>query len=271
MPELPEVETVRRGITPYVVSQDIADVIIRQRRLRWPVPAGLGKRLRGQTVLSLRRRAKYLLFETQSGTLILHLGMSGSLRIVDRNVAAGKHDHFDLILANGCCLRLTDPRRFGSLHWTTRAADQHWLLRDLGPEPFDDRFDGAYLYACAQRRRLAVKNFIMDSRIVAGLGNIYASESLFAAGIHPARRAGRIALRRYETLADAVRTVLQSAIGAGGTTLRDFVDSSGRPGYFMQALNVYGRSGEACPQCKTPIYKKVIGQRASFYCPRCQT
>ena len=270
MPELPEVETTRRGIAPHVEGRRVTKVVVRQRRLRWPVPRALQRELTGQTVKSVGRRAKYLLLGTDAGTAILHLGMSGSLRLVPADSPPGPHDHVDLVLDDGNCLRLTDPRRFGALLWTRADPARHPLLRDLGPEPFDAAFNGAYLYRRARGRRLAVKNFLMDSHIVAGVGNIYANEALFLAGIHPARPAGCISARRYERLAQSVRDILQQAIAQGGTTLRDFVGGDGRPGYFRQTLRVYGRAGQPCPVCNTRLRVTHIGQRSTFYCPRCQ-
>jgi formamidopyrimidine-DNA glycosylase len=270
MPELPEVETSRRGIEPYVVDQKIAGVQIRERRLRWPVDREIDDHLPGQTVTSVDRRAKYLLINTTGGTAIMHLGMSGSVFIVDRDTPAGVHDHVDIELESGHALRLRDPRRFGSLHWSDDASN-HWLLKDLGPEPLGDEFDGEYLWGRSRGRRIAVKQFIMNASIVVGVGNIYASESLFLAGINPKRAAGRIALPRYEALADAIRTVLQKSIRAGGTTLRDFYGGDGEPGYFRQELQVYDRADDPCRRCDQPITAIVQGQRATYYCKRCQT
>ena len=270
MPELPEVETTRRGIAPHVEGRRVTRVVVRQRRLRWPVPRALQRELTGRTVKSVGRRAKYLLLGTDAGTAILHLGMSGSLRLVPADSPPGPHDHVEHQLDDGNCLRLTDPRRFGALLWTRADPARHPLLRDLGPEPFDAAFNGAYLYRRARGRRLAVKNFLMDSHTVAGVGNIYANEALFLAGIHPARPAGRVSARRYERLAQSVRDILQQAIAQGGTTLRDFVGGDGRPGYFRQTLRVYGRAGQPCPVCNTRLRVTHIGQRSTFYCPRCQ-
>lgn len=270
VPELPEVETTRRGIAPHVTGRKVVAVAIRQRQLRWPVPRTLDRQLPGQRIKAVNRRGKYLLLETTAGTAILHLGMSGSLRIVPARRPPGCHDHADLVLDNGTALRLTDPRRFGALLWTRRAAGQHPLLRDLGPEPLADAFDGAYLYRRSRGRRQAVKPFIMDSHTVVGVGNIYANEALFLAGIHPARAAGRIARARYDRLASAIKEVLRQSIAQGGTTLRDFVDSRGQPGYFQQTLRVYGRGGEPCPVCRTALTETRLGQRSTFYCPHCQ-
>jgi len=270
MPELPEVETSRRGIEPYVVDRKIAGVRVRERRLRWPVSRDIDEHLPGQTVTSVERRAKYLLINTTGGTAILHLGMSGSVFMVDRDTPAGIHDHVDIELDSGHALRLRDPRRFGSLHWSDDAPN-HWLLKDLGPEPLGSEFDGAYLWKRSRGRRVAIKHFIMNAGIVVGVGNIYASESLFLAGINPKRAAGRIALPRYEALAEAIRTVLQKAIRAGGTTLRDFYGGDGEPGYFRQELQVYDRADEPCLRCDRPITGIVQGQRATYYCKSCQS
>ncbi|MDD9862983.1 MAG: bifunctional DNA-formamidopyrimidine glycosylase/DNA-(apurinic or apyrimidinic site) lyase [Gammaproteobacteria bacterium] len=270
MPELPEVETTRRGIAPYLLGTRFRKVVIREPRLRWPVPRALGRKLADRKIRDVGRRAKYLLLHTDGGCLLLHLGMSGSLRILHPGVAAGAHDHADFHLSSGRLLRLRDPRRFGSIHWTVREPGLHRLLRDLGPEPLGPDFHGAHLRRKARGRRAAVKSFLMDSRVVAGLGNIYANESLFLAGIHPARAAGRISQARYERLATAVKKVLRRAIRAGGTTLRDFTDSQGRPGYFRLTLRTYGRAGRPCLRCGTEIRLLRISSRATYYCPRCQ-
>ncbi len=270
MPELPEVETTRRGIAPFLSNRRIRKLIVRQPALRWPVPARLAAGVRNSTIIDISRRAKYLLLRTDTGTLIIHLGMSGSLRCLDASVSPGRHDHIDMLLDNDTLLRYTDPRRFGAWLWTQDDPLLHPLLRDLGPEPLSTAFDGATLRRAAEGRKLAVKSFLMNSHIVVGVGNIYASEALFMAAIHPLRSAGRISQGRYERLASAVKQVLQDAIRQGGTTLRDFSGSDGKPGYFKQSLRVYGRTGQACPTCATPIREKRIGQRSSFYCPRCQ-
>jgi formamidopyrimidine-DNA glycosylase len=271
MPELPEVETTRRGIAPLVEGQRVTGLQLRHGGLRWPVPGtALRRELVGEEITAVQRRAKYLLLRTRAGTAILHLGMSGSLRLVPLGSPAGKHDHVDIELANGYCLRLTDPRRFGALLWTRDDPLQHPLLKDLGPEPLDDEFDGAYLFRHARGRKVAVKAFLMDSHTVAGVGNIYANEALFLAGIHPARAAGRIGLARYERLATCVRQVLEDSLTQGGTTLRDFVNGDGQPGYFSLYLRVYGKGGQACPLCKTTLKEIRQGQRGTVYCPRCQ-
>ncbi len=274
MPELPEVETTLRGIRPHLEGQRIERLVVREPRLRLPVPADLPERVAGRAVTDLARRGKYLLIGTECGTLILHLGMSGSLRVVPEGTPPGKHDHLDLVLTSARALRLRDPRRFGLLAWSPdppeRAAASHPLLRDLGPEPLGPGFGGDYLYGLSRGRRVSVKPFLMDAGVVVGVGNIYASESLFRAGIHPARPAGRIGLERYRRLAQDVRAVLAAAIAQGGTSLRDFVQEDGAPGYFAQELKVYGRAGEPCPGCGAPVRLRRIGQRSSFYCPRCQ-
>ena len=270
MPELPEVETTRRGIEPHVSGQRIQKIIVRERRLRWPVEQGLEQRVRGQTIENVSRRGKYLLLHTQAGSLIIHLGMSGSLRILPCATPPLKHDHLDIVLSNQQCVRLRDPRRFGCVFWTTTEPLQHSLLKDLGPEPLSDAFDSDYLYRLSRKRKIAIKQFIMNSHIVVGVGNIYANEALFLAGIRPGLAAGRISRPRYLRLVSAIKTVLTDAIQQGGTTLRDFTASDGNPGYFQQQLNVYGRSGELCRQCNNPIKSLQQGQRATFYCPQCQ-
>ncbi len=269
MPELPEVETSRSGIAPWLEGQEIHSVLIRERRLRWPVPRAIEQNLPGSTISAVRRRAKYLLFDMPTGSAMLHLGMSGSVRIIDSDEPAGKHDHVDICLASGKALRFRDPRRFGSLLWA-RDPFAHPLLRDLGPEPLSDDFDGNYLHRRARGRRVSIKQLIMNAGIVVGVGNIYASEALFSAGIHPRRQAGRVSAARLALLAGAIKQVLSRAIEAGGTTLRDFHGGDGEPGYFRQQLDVYGRQSEPCRQCETPITAIVLGQRSTFYCKRCQ-
>lgn len=270
MPELPEVETTCRGIAPHILGREIRAVVIRQPKLRWPIPDGLDSELKGLKTLSLERRAKYLLLQTESGTLILHLGMSGSLRILPRETAATPHDHFDLVYA-GCCLRLRDPRRFGAVLWTTAAPEEHPLIRNLGPEPLTSEFNGEWLYQHSRNKSAPVKNLIMNGKVVAGVGNIYANESLFLSGIDPRRAGNRISKGRYQRLAHQIKSVLNAAISQGGTTLRDFKRDDGRPGYFSQALQVYGKEGHPCPGCGRTIRRQMIGQRSSFFCSRCQT
>jgi formamidopyrimidine-DNA glycosylase len=270
MPELPEVETVRRGIAPHLTGQIVTEVRVRQPRLRWPVPEELGTTLPGQVIQQVDRRAKYLLLRADTGTAIIHLGMTGRLRILSANAPLQKHDHVDLVLASGQCLRFNDSRRFGALLWTVEPPERHPLLQTLGPEPFDQGFTGRYLHQRAQGRALAVKTFIMDNHVVVGVGNIYANEALFAAGINPSRPAGRIALAECERLVEAVREILGEATRQGGTTLRDFVGGEGEPGYFQQYLRVYDRYALPCVSCGEPIQRCRIGQRATYYCPRCQ-
>lgn len=270
MPELPEVETTRRGIEPHLIGRTVVDVVVRERRLRWPVTKALVDGIAGAGLESVARRAKYLLLGNARGTAIVHLGMSGSLRVLPAGTPPSAHDHLDLELDDGLLLRYTDPRRFGCWLWTARDPREHPLLARLGPEPLDDGFDGGHLHRMSRGRRAAVKHFIMDGRVVAGVGNIYASESLYRARIHPGRAAGRIALARYAALADAIRRVFDDAIRQGGTTLRDYARSDGEPGYFAVALDVYGRGGASCKRCGTRIRATTIGQRASYHCPACQ-
>jgi formamidopyrimidine-DNA glycosylase len=269
MPELPEVETTRRGLEPLAVGRVIARVEVRERRLRWPVAPDLPKRLAGRRITGLGRRGKYLLVDTDGGTLLVHLGMSGRLRFHASAPPPGKHDHVDVWFADGACLRFRDPRRFGSLHLSA-APERHALLEGMGPEPLGAAFTADYLEAACRDRRVAIKPHLMNGRIVAGVGNIYANEALYRAGIHPKRPAGRIAHARLETLVGRIREVLLEAIERGGTTLRDFAGSDGNPGYFQLALSAYGRGGEPCPRCGTAIRVTVLGQRATYYCPSCQ-
>ena len=269
MPELPEVETTRRGIAPHIQGKRITAVIVRQPRLRWPVAGDLAKTLVGQRVTAVDRRAKYLLVHTPRGSLIMHLGMSGSLRVLPADSPVAKHDHLDLVFDDQC-LRLHDPRRFGAVLWCKDAIEQHPLLRHLGPEPLSHDFDGDWLYRLSRKRRVAVKNLIMDAGVVVGVGNIYANEALFLSGIHPQRPCNRISAARYNRLAANIKAVLQAAIRQGGSTLRDFLRVDGKPGYFAQRLQVYGRAGQPCSVCGQPIRQRRIGQRSSFYCSHCQ-
>jgi len=270
VPELPEVETTRRGIAPHVTGHRIADVVVREHRLRWHLPRSFREQLRGARVERTGRRAKYLLLHTDRGTLIVHLGMSGSLRLVDPAAPLLPHDHVDLLLDSGSALRFNDPRRFGSLHFTSGDPLAHPLLRSLGPEPLAAGFDGEHLWQRARHRRVAIKQFIMNATIVVGVGNIYASEALFRAGIRPTIAAGRISRERMQRLACAIRGVLEEAIRAGGTTLRDYVNADGTPGYFRQKLYVYERAGEPCRRCHTAIRQLTQGQRSTYFCPGCQ-
>jgi formamidopyrimidine-DNA glycosylase len=269
MPELPEVETTRRGVEPYSRGLEIRRLEVREPRLRWPVPDDLPDRVSGQTIASVDRRAKYLLFRMATGTLLVHLGMSGSLRVAAPGESLKPHDHIDLWLSPGHCLRFNDPRRFGCFLWL-EPGEQHPLLAHLGPEPLSPDFDGDLLYRRARGRRGPVKHFIMDGRVVVGVGNIYANEALFLAGIDPRRAAGRISRLRYQRLSEAIKQVLTFAIDHGGTTLRDFVGGDGRPGYFAQQLFVYGRAEEPCKRCGSTLRETRLGQRTTVYCVACQ-
>ena len=270
MPELPEVETTRRGIAPVLQGQRVLSVTLRDCRLRWPIDPGLGLILTGQRLDAIERRGKYLLLRFNEGTLLVHLGMSGSLRVVPAATAHRLHEHYDIEFTNGQILRYHDPRRFGCAIWIAGDPLLHPLLRDLGPEPLGPDFDAARLAALARGRRASVKTFLMDSSVVVGVGNIYASESLFLAGIDPRRAAGRVSLQRYAKLVTAVRGVLAASIERGGTTLRDYVNGHGEPGWFAVQLRVYGRTGEACTVCGTAVRQATLGQRSTFWCPACQ-
>lgn len=269
MPELPEVETTRRGLALHVVGRSIAAVEVREPRLRWPVAKSLARKLAGQRIDALERRGKYLLFGTQAGTLLVHLGMSGSLRFLRDPPAHGPHDHVDVLLAGGGCLRFNDPRRFGSWLLTSRPYS-HPLLKPLGPEPLSADFTADYLASACRGRRVAIKPHLMNGRIVVGVGNIYANEALYRAGIHPLRAAGRIARARFAPLVASIRAVLLDALEEGGTTLRNYVDGDGNPGYFRQSLNVYERTGEPCRRCGSPLRERVVGARATYFCAHCQ-
>jgi formamidopyrimidine-DNA glycosylase len=276
MPELPEVETTRRGIEPHLKNRIIKDIIIRQPNLRWPIPAHIASTYPGQEIIAVNRRGKYLLIQTKNkqtanSTLMFHLGMSGSLRILEQSVLPGKHDHVDILLDNKKLLRFHDPRRFGSLlECPAEQPLSHRLLAQLGPEPLSDEFSGDYLYQHSRNRNFSIKSYIMDSHIVVGLGNIYATETLFESGIHPTRAAGKISRKRYTTLVIEAKKIIDNAIQKGGTTLRDFVNATGNPGYFQQQLKVYGRENQPCVHCQTPIRRIKQSQRSSWYCPQCQ-
>lgn len=270
MPELPEVETTRRGLAPHLVSQRIRTAVVRNRALRVPVPRALPQLVAGATIRNVGRRGKYLLIDCDTGTLIVHLGMSGRLWLVDAGSAAGPHDHFDLVLENGSAIRLRDPRRFGLVVWQESDPLRHALLARIGPEPLSAEFDGAWLHAVTRNRSAAVKLVLMDSHVVAGVGNIYASEALHRAGINPKLPARRIGRARYDVLAQKIRETLEAAIGAGGSTLRDYVGGDGRAGYFQNEHLVYGRAGEPCRNCGTKVRELRQGQRSTFYCPVCQ-
>ena len=270
MPELPEVETTRRGIAPHIEGRKVKRLVVRQPSLRWPVPDELPSLLKGRRLNGVSRRSKYLLLHFDHGTAILHLGMSGSLRIIDADEPPMAHDHVDILFDSGRALRFTDPRRFGCLLWQPAGEGEHSLLASLGPEPLSDQFDGELLFQRSRGRKVAVKQFLMDAKVVVGVGNIYANEALFAAGIRPDRAAGAISKARYLRLGEEVRKVLARAIEQGGTTLRDFVGGDGKPGYFQQQLSVYGRGGEPCRVCKTPLTEIRLGQRSTVFCRRCQ-
>ncbi|HEY7672426.1 MAG TPA: bifunctional DNA-formamidopyrimidine glycosylase/DNA-(apurinic or apyrimidinic site) lyase [Gammaproteobacteria bacterium] len=269
MPELPEVETTRRGLERVIVGRTIASLLIRERRLRWPVGKRVAAELEGRRIGAVERRGKYLLVNVEHGALLVHLGMSGSLRYLASPAAPRRHDHVDLCLVGGGCVRFNDPRRFGSLHFATDP-ERHPLLKNLGPEPLGDEFTVDYLHATCRGRRVAIKHHLMNSRVVVGVGNIYANEALFRARIHPARAAGRISRARLTVLVDRLRDVLRQAVERGGTTLRDYVDTDGTPGYFKLELDVYDREGMACKSCGAPIRRVSLGQRAAFFCVRCQ-
>jgi formamidopyrimidine-DNA glycosylase len=270
MPELPEVETAARGIAPHVTGRRLVRAVVREPRLRRPIPRSFAAQVTGQAITAVRRRGKYLLLVTDAGTLLIHLGMSGSLRVVPCDTPPQRHDHVDLQLDNGLALRLRDPRRFGLMLWTRGDPFAHPLLRDLGPEPLAAAFTGEELFQRSRGRRVPVKSFIMVAKVVVGVGNIYANEALFAAGIHPRRAAGKVSREEYRGLAKAIKQVLRHAIGRGGTTLRDFAAEDGRPGYFQQRLKVYGREGEACRRCGAPVEQQRLGQRATYFCRCCQ-
>lgn len=269
MPELPEVETTRRGIAPYLLGRRITKARLYRPDLRWPIPAAIRRRLVGERIEAVERRAKYLLLHTAPGAALLHLGMSGSLRVLPEGSPRGRHDHVDLVLDSSQLLRFHDPRRFGCLLWQP-AGTVHALLAGLGPEPLGPDFDGNYLFGISRGRRSSVKHFLMDQRVLVGVGNIYVAEALFVAGVRPGRAAGRVSQREYQALAEAIRTILSQAIELGGTTLRDFSRPDGEPGYFEQQLLVYGRAGQPCLHCGTAVRVSRDQQRSSFYCPHCQ-
>jgi formamidopyrimidine-DNA glycosylase len=270
MPELPEVETSRRGITPHLLNQTIDKVVIREFKLRWPIPRKLASYAQCKTINTIERRGKYLLLRLDNGTIIIHLGMSGSLRICDSSISAEKHDHMDIVCKNGKILRLKDPRKFGCVLWTKDEPLEHKLLVKLGPEPLTKDFNTDSLYLASRKRTCSIKSFIMNGHIVVGVGNIYACESLFMSGINPKRKAGSLSKARYEKLVANIKQILKSAIRQGGTTLKDFTREDGKPGYFAQKLNVYGRAGEACVDCKKPLKQITQQQRSTFYCSHCQ-
>ncbi|MFT4199053.1 MAG: bifunctional DNA-formamidopyrimidine glycosylase/DNA-(apurinic or apyrimidinic site) lyase [Pseudoxanthomonas sp.] len=270
MPELPEVETTRRGLAPHLEGRRVARIVLRRPDLRWPIPPEVARELPGRRIAAVRRRAKYLLLDTDAGdSALLHLGMSGSLRVLAGDTPPRAHDHVDIGLDDGRILRFNDPRRFGCLLWQP-AGSVHELLRGLGPEPLAEEFDGDWLFALSRGRSAPVKTFLMDQATVVGVGNIYAAESLFRAGISPLRAAGRVSRERYAALAEAVKAILAHAIARGGTTLRDFISPDGAPGYFEQELSAYGRGGQPCPRCGRPLKQASIGQRTTVWCGHCQ-
>jgi formamidopyrimidine-DNA glycosylase len=269
MPELPEVETTRLGLLP-LVGQMVEKAVLRHPTLRWPIPSHLPETLSGQRLLQLERRAKYILAQFDTGTLILHLGMSGRICLLQQDEPAQRHDHFDLQFRDGRVLRLRDPRRFGAVLWVEGDPAQHVLLKNLGPEPLDEEFDGPHLYAETRTRAAPIKNVIMDSSVVVGVGNIYASEALFRAGINPKIAAKKISKERSAVLASEIKATLRDALAAGGSSLRDFFGTDGNPGYFQQQYYVYGRAGKPCRKCGKPIKTIRLGQRSTFYCLHCQ-
>ncbi len=269
MPELPEVETTLRGISPHIIGHTVTELIIRQPRLRWPIPDELARQVQGKILHKIERRAKYLLLFFETGCVLIHLGMSGSLRILTSKQEALKHDHVDFVF-NECILRYTDPRRFGSILWLGTAPWQHPLLAKLGPEPLAEEFNGDYLYQMSRKRQQVIKQWLMNQQVVTGVGNIYANEALFNSGINPLCPAASLSLENYERLAAQVKLILSQAIRQGGTTLRNFTDSEGKPGYFKQQLNVYGRKGEPCKVCATSLIEVRINGRSSVYCSCCQ-
>lgn len=270
MPELPEVETIVNGLNPHIRGKVVSDVLLRYHQLRWPIPQELKSCLKNQSVIQVMRRAKYILIKFSIGTLIIHLGMSGRLCIVHYKTPLKKHDHVDIIFSDEQCLRYHDPRRFGAILWTVEPPEHHHLLKRLGMEPFSPEFTASYLHRCVNNRRAAIKVLLMDSHVVVGIGNIYAAEALFLAKINPNLPAGLLTLLDCQKLVDAIHVTLFSAIQQGGTTLKDFVNSEGAPGYFAQQLNVYGRGGQACVECSTPLQQLVLAQRSTVYCSFCQ-
>ncbi|MDX1353194.1 MAG: bifunctional DNA-formamidopyrimidine glycosylase/DNA-(apurinic or apyrimidinic site) lyase [Thiomicrorhabdus sp.] len=273
MPELPEVETTRKGITPKTNQQVISDFIVRNPNLRWPVDLTLKEKLPGLVIQAIDRRGKYLLLKTKLGTLLIHLGMSGNLRVLPQNTPAQKHDHVDIVLQNGYVVRLNDPRRFGSVLWHPASAgsvEQHKLLAKLAPEPLSDEFNGEYFYAKTRNRKVAIKSLVMNSSVAVGAGNIYANEALFMSNIHPETQACLLSKKQCAQLVSNIKQVLEAAIEQGGTTLKDFLSPDGKPGYFVQKLNVYDQAGKPCPVCGTPIERMILNQRACYFCPKCQ-
>lgn len=271
MPELPEVEVTRQGIEPFVSGYRIDKIICRQKTLRWPIPyRKLQNQLQGQFVQSIQRRGKYLLFEVESGFFILHLGMSGFLRVLPEFVEPSKHDHVDWLFNSGRVLRFNDTRRFGALLWLGKEPFSHKLLSHLGMEPLDTNFNGQYLLNKSIKKKTPIKNYLMDQKIVVGVGNIYANEALFKANVHPLRAASNLSLKEYQILVKQIKNILKKAIQQGGTTLKDFSNADGKPGYFSQSLKIYGKAGSSCPTCKSPIQIIRVGQRSTYFCNHCQ-
>lgn len=270
MPELPEVETACRGIKPYIEGEMIQKIIIRNKNMRWPIPDVLKTKAVGQCVRQVLRRAKYILLQLDQGTIIIHLGMSGVLKVVNDKVALLKHDHLDIVLANHFCLRLNDPRRFGCVLWTSENPYEHRLLKYLAPEPLHAQFNACYLYNKLANRKASIKNVIMENKTVVGVGNIYASESLFLSQINPMLPANKLSKLQVEILVKSIKKVLKAAIKAGGTTLKDFTGADGKPGYFAQNLRVYNRKSKPCVSCQTLIERVMMSQRATYFCPICQ-
>lgn len=270
MPELPEVEVCRLGISPHVINKTVTQVTVRQKQLRWPIPEEVTL-LTGQQVIAVDRRAKYLLIRFARGTLVLHLGMSGTIRVIESTLAPEKHDHFDLAFNHGKTLRLNDPRRFGAVLWFENNVDSQGILSKLGPEPLSDNFDHGYLFEKAQKRKVPIKTFLMNNAIVVGVGNIYANEALFQAGILPTAITGSVCEKRLNRLTDIIKQVLAQAITQGGTTLKDFTQADGKPGYFAQKLQVYGRAGLPCMVCDTRLEEIRQSNRSSVFCPSCQS
>ncbi len=269
MPELPEVETSCRGIEPHCLNSKIKKIIVRQPKLRWPVDSDISKKTRARVILAVERRGKYLMLQLKNACVMIHLGMSGSLRVVPESFAVGKHDHLDIVLFNGKVIRFNDPRRFGSVIYNTEGL-AHPLLVRLGPEPLSDAFNADYLYAITKKRATSIKALIMNSHVVVGVGNIYAQEALFSAGIRPQKVSNRVSRAKIILLVDEIKQVLNQAILAGGSSLKDFTTADGKPGYFQQSLKVYGRGGQPCIQCDNQLKQKVITQRTTVYCEHCQ-
>ena len=269
MPELPEVEVCRLGISPHIINKTVSDVVVRFWQLRWPIPEQV-LALKGFTVEAVERRSKYLILKFSSGSLLIHLGMSGTIRVVNNSVEVIKHDHFDLAFSDGVILRLNDPRRFGAVLWLPDHQDEQGILSKLGPEPLTDEFCHGYLHQLAQGKKVPIKTFIMNNPVVVGVGNIYANEALFLSGIRPTTPVGNVSKRRLDILTDTIKAVLAAAISQGGTTLKDFTQSDGKPGYFAQSLNVYGRANEPCLVCETTLKEIRQSNRSSVYCPKCQ-